>query len=373
MGGLSRWAVRKPWWAIGAFLLMAVVIGFMGKQLGGTLNDSFSLPDTESLKAQELLQQMSGGQASSATTATATIIWSPGTPGASAVDEATAATVSPLLTKISKLPGVACVTDPFSATGKALGTACPKADAAPDLTSLPAAQQAAMKGALLATQKALSPVSADGHVAKSVVTFSGGASGTDVPTETAKTIISEVKAANGTNGLQVGANGQVLAFAGQEPPSSEGIGIGVALVILLVAFGSLLTAGLPLVTAGFGVSLGGLLLLFVARFMDVATFAPTLASMIGLGVGIDYSLFVINRFRQAVHAGHDAKNAALEAVNTSGRAVVFAASTVVIALLGLFVMRITLLQRSGARRVRHRAARHALRRLAAAGAALAAR
>ncbi|MDA8436303.1 MAG: MMPL family transporter [Actinomycetales bacterium] len=341
MGGLSRWAVRKPWWAIGAFVLMAMVIGVLGRQFGGTLNDSFSLPDTESLKAQELLQQMSGGQASAATTASATIIWSPGTPGTSAVDAATAATISPLLTRISTLPGVACVTDPFSRTGASLGTGCPKAEAAPDLSTLPAAQQAATKAALLATQKALSPVSPDGHVAKSVVTFSGGASGTDVPTETAKTIISEVKAANGTNGLQVGANGQVLAFAGQEPPSSEGIGVGVALVILLVAFGSLLTAGLPLVTAGFGVSLGGLLLLFVARFMDVATFAPTLASMIGLGVGIDYSLFVINRFRQAVHAGHDARSAAMEAVNTSGRAVVFAASTVVIALLGLFVMRIS--------------------------------
>ncbi|MFN8159298.1 MAG: MMPL family transporter, partial [Candidatus Nanopelagicales bacterium] len=81
--------------------------------------------------------------------------------------------------------------------------------------------------------------------------------------------------------------------------------------------------------------------LFVARFYDVATFAPTLASMIGLGVGIDYSLFVINRYRQALHAGHEPKKAALEAVNTSGRAVVFAASTVIIALLGLWIMRIS--------------------------------
>ena len=339
MGGLSRWAVRKPWWAIGAFLLMAVVIGWMGTALKGTLNDSFSLPDTESLKAQELLGQMKGGSAAAATTATATIIWSPSTAGASAVDATAAATISPLLTGISKLPGVGCVTDPFSATGAALGSACPAPQAAPDLSKVPPAQLDAFKAALLATQKALSPISPDGHVAKSVVTFTGDSS--NVPTDSAKAIITAVKKANATNGLQVGASGQVLAFAGQEPPSSEGIGIVVALVILLIAFGSLLTAGLPLITAGFGVSLGGLLLLYVARFMDVATFAPTLASMIGLGVGIDYSLFVINRFRQAVHAGHDAKGAALEAVNTSGRAVVFAASTVIIALLGLFVMRIS--------------------------------
>src|SRR5690606_36087837 len=112
------------------------------------------------------------------------------------------------------------------------------------------------------------------------------------------------------------------------------------LVILLIAFGSLIAAGLPLLTAITGVGLGGLLLLFTANYKDVAVFAPTLAAMIGLGVGIDYSLFVINRYRQAVHAGHEPRNAALEAVNTSGRAVVFAASTVIIALLGLFVMRI---------------------------------
>jgi putative drug exporter of the RND superfamily len=339
MGGLSRWAVRKPWTAIGAFLLMAVVIGYLGTALKGTLNDSFSLPDTESLQAQQLLEQMKGDSAAAATTATATIIWSPDAQGAPAVDAATAATISPLLTTISKLPGVSCVTDPFSKTGAALGTGCPTPQAAPDLTQVPPAQLEATKAALLATQQALSPISPNGHVAKAVVTFSGD--GTDVPTESAKVIIDEVKKANSTDGLQVGASGQVLAFAGQEPPSSEGIGVLIALIILLIAFGSLLTAGLPLVTAGFGVSLGGLLLLFVARFMDVATFAPTLASMIGLGVGIDYSLFVINRFRQAVHAGHDAKNAALEAVNTSGRAVVFAASTVIIALLGLFVMRIS--------------------------------
>ncbi len=341
MGGLSRWAVRKPWWALGAWFVLVAFVFTLGGAFGGKLNDSFSLPDTESLKAQELLGQMKGGQASEATTATANILWSPEAAGASAVDAATATVVSPLLTKISTLKGVACVTDPFSKTGAALGTGCPKPEAAPDLSQVPPAQQEAVKGALLATQKALSPVSPDGHVAKSVVTFTGGGDGTDVPTATATEIITLVKAANADSNLQVGANGQVLSFAGQEPPSSEGIGVLFALIILLIAFGSLVAAGLPLLTAIFGVSLGATFLLFVARFTDVATFAPTLAAMIGLGVGIDYSLFVINRFRQAVHAGHDAKSAALEAVNTSGRAVVFAASTVIIALLGLFVMRIT--------------------------------
>ena len=79
----------------------------------------------------------------------------------------------------------------------------------------------------------------------------------------------------------------------------------------------------------------------MARFFDVATFAPILASMIGLGVGIDYSLFVINRYREAIIHGRSPRDAALESVRTSGRAVQFAAATVIIALLGLFVMRIT--------------------------------
>jgi RND superfamily putative drug exporter len=97
----------------------------------------------------------------------------------------------------------------------------------------------------------------------------------------------------------VGANGQVLDFAGQEPPSSELIGIIAALLILLIAFGSVVAAGLPIVVAGLGVALGVTLVTLLARFMDVATFAPTLAAMIGLGVGIDYGLFVLNRFRSA--------------------------------------------------------------------------
>jgi RND superfamily putative drug exporter len=288
MGGLSRWAVRKPWWALGAWAVLVIIVFTLGTAFGGKLNDSFSLPDTESLKAQDLLSQMKSGQATEATTATANILWSPETAGAPAVSAATAATISPMLTSISKLPGVACVTDPFSTTGVALGTGCPKPQAAPDLSQVPAAQQAAFKAAPAATAKAVSPISPDGHVAKSVVTFTGGGDGTDVPTATAKSILDAVKAANTADGITVGANGQVLSFADQEPPSGELVGVIVALIILLIAFGSLLTAGLPLLTAIFGVSLGATFLLFVARFTDVATFAPTLAAMIGLGVGIDY-------------------------------------------------------------------------------------
>ena len=104
MGALSRWAVRRPWLAIGAWLVLTVIIGLMGTRFAGTLNDSFSLPDTDSLKAQQLLEKMPKSQSSGATTSSATIVWSPQTDGAKAVDAATAATVVPLLTHISTLP-----------------------------------------------------------------------------------------------------------------------------------------------------------------------------------------------------------------------------------------------------------------------------
>jgi len=338
VGPLSRWAVRRPWAAIGAWFVLVLVVVVLGKGYGGTLNDSFSLPDTESTHAQALLVSMPGASGSAATANTANVVWSP--QSGQVTDPAVAAAVVPLLTRVSALPGVACVTNPYDRAGKSLGASCPKAEVPQTPPHLPPAQQQAYLAGLKATQAALSPISPDGKVAKAVVTFSATNPG-DVPVATGRAILADVAALNGQAGLQVGANGQVLSFAGTDPPSSEGFGVLVALIILLVAFGSLLAAVLPLVTALFGVSLGASLLLFVARFTDVATFAPTLAAMIGLGVGIDYSLFVINRFRQGVMAGHDAKSAALESVNTSGRAVVFAASTVIIALLGLFVMRIT--------------------------------
>ena len=245
--------------------------------------------------------------------------------------------MQPLLESFAALPSVDCVSTPF---GPGLGKACPPVQAGPseaDLAAMPEDQKAAFAEASKAAQQAMSPVSPDGKVAYATIAFA--ANGDTVPTADAKAILNGVKALNGPD-LAVGANGQVLDFAGQEPPSSEGIGILVAIVILLIAFGSIVAAGMPIVVAIVGLAMGQMAVLVVANFLDVATFAPTLAAMIGLGVGIDYALFVMNRFRQAVLAGHAAKDAAMESVETAGRAVLFAGGTVIIALLGLFVLRI---------------------------------
>jgi RND superfamily putative drug exporter len=328
MGYLARWAVRRPVWAIVSWFVLLVVIGILGSRFGGELKDSFELPGTESQVAQNLLVETAGGQA--ATGATANMVY--GVESGTVNDPGVRQTVVPLMEEFSALPGVACVTSPY---GQTYGDNCPKPQQQENPFPLPPEVQAEIDKGIAAAEKATRPISADDKVAYATITFD---SATDVPPETARTIIDDVEAANGQNGVTIGANGQVLAFAGQEPPSSEAIGILVAIIILVLAFGSLVAAGLPIVTAVFGLGAGLALVTFTASFFSVATFAPTLAAMIGLGVGIDYALFIVNRFRQAVQAGHDPKDACYESVNTAGRAVQFAGTTVIIALLGLFVL-----------------------------------
>ena len=329
MPGLSAWAVRRPVHALIAWVVAMVAVFAVGLTFSGELNDSFELPETESTTAQQLLADSGSGEASFG--AGATIVWSPTT--GTAVDEATAAKILPVLQDIAGLASVDCVTNPLDPSGASLGTACPEQSSPVDpavlATLTPQEQQT------LASM--FSTVSPDGKVAYASVTFAGD--GSTVTAADAKLILDEVKALN-SDTLTVGAQGDVLEFAGVEPPSGELIGIGVAIVILLIAFGSIVAAGLPIIVALVGLAMGQMLVLVTARFLDVATFAPTLAAMIGLGVGIDYALFVTNRYRQALLAGHTPKEAALESVQTAGRAVLFAGSTVIIALAGLWVMRI---------------------------------
>ncbi|MFM8351996.1 MAG: MMPL family transporter, partial [Actinomycetales bacterium] len=299
MPGLSAWAVRRPVTALVAwFVLVLAVIG-LGSTVGGKLNDSFDLPDTESTAALSLLEQAgrSGGLQDGAT-----VVWSPAS--GSTTDSSVLSGVLPLLEEISALPSVACVTNP---SGVSFGSGCPKPPVMPTQEEL-AQMPAEMVQAMAAAAKATSPVSADGTVAYASVTFrEGGAANAD-----AVAILDAVTSLNSVS-LAVGASGSALEAAGQEPPSSEAIGLAVAIVILLIAFGSIIAAGMPIVVALVGLATGQMAVLIVARFFDVATFAPTLAAMIGLGVGIDYALFVMNRYRQAVLAGHAPKAAAMEA------------------------------------------------------------
>jgi RND superfamily putative drug exporter len=138
------------------------------------------------------------------------------------------------------------------------------------------------------------------------------------------------------DGLQVELGGDF--FAEQSEFSSEFIGIAAAIIILIVAFGSILAMGLPITTALFGIGCGFAIIGMMTRFLDVPDFAGPMAAMIGIGVGIDYALIIVSRYRQALHDGLDPREATILALDTSGRAVVFAGITVVISLLGIFMM-----------------------------------
>jgi putative drug exporter of the RND superfamily len=140
---------------------------------------------------------------------------------------------------------------------------------------------------------------------------------------------------NDGDGLQLKLGGDPI-YAAQEQSSPEGIGFLGAAIVLLIAFGSVVAAGLPLVIAlvGLGITSGGLILL-LANVVDVPDWTTAVSGLIGIGVGIDYSLLVLTRFRSALHHGKDRHDAVVEAVTTAGRSAIIAGATVVVAVLGL--------------------------------------
>jgi RND superfamily putative drug exporter len=140
------------------------------------------------------------------------------------------------------------------------------------------------------------------------------------------------------DGLRIELGGS--AFAEFEVPSSEALGIGFAIIILIIAFGSVLAMGLPIGVALAGIVSGSIITGLLSQVVDMPDFTSTIGIMIGLGVGIDYALFIVTRFRENLHKGHSIEDSTLIAMNTAGRAVVFAGSTVVISLLGLLIMQL---------------------------------
>jgi RND superfamily putative drug exporter len=124
-------------------------------------------------------------------------------------------------------------------------------------------------------------------------------------------------------------------------PSSEALGLGFAIIILIIAFGSVLAMGLPVGVALAGIVSGTMLAGLLSHVVSMPDFASTIGVMIGLGVGIDYALFIVTRFRENVHKGYDNETSTLIAMNTAGRAVLFAGTTVVISLLGMLVMQLS--------------------------------
>ena len=158
--------------------------------------------------------------------------------------------------------------------------------------------------------------------------------GWDVPKEDGERLIAAAEANSG-DGLEIRLGGDPI-YAAQEASSPEGIGFLGAAIVLLIAFGSVVAAGLPLAIAliGLGISSGGLIVL-LANVIDVPDWTTAVSGLIGIGVGIDYALLVLTRFRSAMRDGKDRHDAVVEAVTTAGRSVIIAGATVVISVLGL--------------------------------------
>jgi RND superfamily putative drug exporter len=184
-------------------------------------------------------------------------------------------------------------------------------------------------------------ISRDGHIAFASVQFS--VKSTSIPNSEALALMNDARAASG-HGVTFSLGGDVVDQA--ETPyggSSDGIGIAAAAIVLLIAFGSFLAMGLPILTAVFGIGSGLALIALLGHVFPAPSFSPIIASMIGLGVGVDYALFIVTRFREGLHAGLPPEDATVTAMRTAGRSVLTAGITVVIGMMGLLVLRQSLM------------------------------
>jgi RND superfamily putative drug exporter len=184
-------------------------------------------------------------------------------------------------------------------------------------------------------------ISRDGHIAFATVQF--GVPSTGISNAEALALMHDAKAASG-HGVTFSLGGDVVDLA--ETPyggPSDGIGAGAAAVVLLIAFGSFLAMGLPIVTALLGIGGGLAVIGLLGHIAPAPSFSPIIAAMIGLGVGVDYALFIVTRYREGLQAGRVPEDAAVTAMQTAGRTVLIAGATVVIGMMGLLVLRQPLL------------------------------
>jgi len=295
---LGKFSVRHRRLMLAGWLLGLVAMAVGAAAAGGETSSEFSIPGTESQQAFDLLDERFPEQ--SGTSARIVFSSTDGTPLAASSDA-----VDDTLAEARELEHVIQVTDPFET-----GT-----------------------------------VSPDGTIAYATVRYDVEA--TEIGVDGVEELV-ETGALAEESGLQVEFSGDVVANnPEQHPPTSEVIGLAVAVVVLLFAFGSVLAMGLPLITALLGLVIGLTGISVMSAFVDLSSTAPTLATMIGLAVGIDYALFIVTRHRQNLADGLTVSEAAARANATAGSAVVFAGGTVVIALAGLAVAGIPFLTLMG--------------------------
>jgi putative drug exporter of the RND superfamily len=289
--GLIRWSIAHRRWVVVTWVIVAVLASVLAQSVGRHYATNFSLPGTESQKASDLLTREFAAQSGDVDTIVFRV--SHGSVDSPAVRAA----IAPLLARASTFPHVAGLISPYTPRG--------------------------------AVQ-----VSPNRMTAFATINYDKRAN--LLPNSTGRPILDAVKAVR-VPGLQVAAGGPVVEQAeGFSIGPATSVGVIATLVILLLTFGSLTAAGMPLITAGLGLITGVALIGLTTHLTSMSNVAPQLALMIGLGVGIDYALFIVTRFRENYTALGDVQRSVIEAMDTSGRAILLAGATVVIALLGMF-------------------------------------
>lgn len=300
---LGTSAARHPWRVIAAWLIAASLAVLAAIAFGGRTADSMTAPGLDSRRAAELIERAGTGQEGM----TAQVVVTPLDDGATFFDDDGARTaLTRLRAEVKRLPHVLGTSDPAGA--------------------LDAGGNTAVRDGL---------VSADGRIAVVRVQYPDqsrlSAQDLDALVDLGDRLRAELP-------LRIEMGGNLFyVFSDADGGVSELIGLLAAAAILFLAFGSLVAVALPIGMAVFGLTVGVATMTVLAGVTDVPTFAPVLGSMVGLGVGIDYALFVLARHREYLARGLDPREAAGRAVATAGRPVVFAGGTVVVSILGLAV------------------------------------
>jgi len=300
---LGRCAAHRPWLVIGSWLVVSVLVVGASSAFGQELEDTFEAPGLDSQEATDLLSTTESDQAG----LTAQVVATPLDDSATFFSSADArAALGKIQAAASALPHVLGTSDPAGAL-----TAGPEA---------------------AATTGTVSP---DGRVALIRVQYPVLEQLDAVDLENLKAFGDQAAAGSPVR-IELGGD---LFFAFEEPETGIGevVGLVAAAVILLLAFGSFIAMGLPIGMALFGLGLGISSMSLITYLIDIPSWAPVLGSMVGLGVGIDYALFLVTRHREYLAAGMSVERAVGRAVATAGQTVIFAGGTVVIAILGLAV------------------------------------
>ncbi len=297
---LARICFRRRRAVLGIWILMLVVAGVLSGTLGADYKTEFSPPSSESEEGFNVVKKYfpdaGGGGAFNGQLLFRT--------EAGVNDPAVKAKMETFFAEAAKLKGLT-ITSPYSPQG---------------------VQQISNQGELA------------GKLAFANVDIDLGLSQQDLLAYTKK--LQKVKPQLDAGEVLLGGQG----FAEFEPPATELIGLAFAVIILILAFGSVLAMGLPIGIALFGIFAGTGLLVIATQFLSVPDFTPLIGVMIGIGVGIDYALFIITRYRDGLKLGHTYEEATVEAMDTAGRAVFFAGITVVISVLGMWVMGLKFIQ-----------------------------